>query len=540
MTSRSREHIVRLLKGYTAKPSTEEMLCLIAEPSGMLEACKWLIQQSGANDRETKEWIDGACHDHKVNPHKFLSEIQHILSLFTPIHATDLSLYALFDLQPGASREDVKQRYRQLCRRYHPDTALGANEQRTEAFITITKAYHTLLNREEENNQPAPAARNHQWRQQSAQENRNELKRKNILWFSILAIVLAVFSLLAARTYNTHVMMTGLRNKGTAFVPPQRKTAAEKEQADRRTAPPQERIEVDRSPEEPAAPSPAATAKAAPLATDSETPVVVANMAVPSQSIASAEDLRPTLAPSPHQESAQEKKDVPAPAAPVSRPPEQRVPAQVTLNKSPEQTAPGSDLQLSRTKEATTSTSRPEEKPLNKSLAVQPSKMPVKESPVTEKKVEPTPISVPAGNNQRLMPQAVQVAAPSSPRPSLDQLTQKQIETFLQDYATAYQQKNLLAFSRFFALDATENGKSLKNVLTDYTQLFEATESLRLGISLLNWQQNKTALSLHGRFTIALMYKGGKKSQGHGAIDFQLADNQGKWEIKALTYAFDE
>jgi hypothetical protein len=168
--------------------------------------------------------------------------------------------------------------------------------------------------------------------------------------------------------------------------------------------------------------------------------------------------------------------------------------------------------------------------------------MPAKESLVlvTEKKGQPVPIAVPASNNQQRMPQAAQEVAPPSPGPSLEQQTQKQIEIFLQDYATAYQQKNLLAFSRFFALDATENGKSLKDVLTDYTQLFEATESLRLGISLLNWQQNKTMLSLHGRFTIALMYKGGRKTQGRGAIDFQLADNRGKWEIKALTYAFDE
>jgi hypothetical protein len=166
--------------------------------------------------------------------------------------------------------------------------------------------------------------------------------------------------------------------------------------------------------------------------------------------------------------------------------------------------------------------------------------MPAKESPKPDKKGKPVPISVPASNNQHLVPQAAQEVAHASPGAALEQQTQKQIETFLQDYATAYQQKNLLAFSRFFALDATENGRSLRDVLTDYTQLFEATESLRLGISLLNWQQNKTMLSLHGRFTIALLYKGGKKTQGRGAIDFQLTDDRGKWEIKALTYAFDE
>lgn len=518
------------------------MLRLVAEPNGMLEACKWLTQQSGANDHETKKWIDGACHDHKVKPLKFLSEIQHILSLFTPIHATDLSLYALFDLQPGASREAVKQRYRQLCRRYHPDTATGgtgANEQRTEAFITITKAYHTLLSREEENNQPAPAAMNHQWRQQSTQENRNELKRKNILWFSILAIVLAVISVLAAKTYNTHVMMTGLRNKGTAFVPPQKKTVTDGEKAGRRTPSSQERIKVHSSPEKAADPAPLATATAAHLTIDSEKPAV-AGVTAPSQSAVLPEPLSPHLPLSPPGETAPQKQEGSVPAVSESRPTKQPTPTQVTLNKGAEQAAPGSDLQLSRAKESVISTSRPEEKPVNKSLAAQPPTMPAKENPKIDKKGEPVTISLPASNNQHLVPQSAQKVAHSSPGASLEQQTQKQIETFLQDYVTAYQQKNLLAFSRFFALDATENGKSLKDVLTDYTQLFEATESLRLGISLLNWQQNKTILNLHGRFTIALMYKGGQKTQGRGTIDFQLADNRGKWEIKALTYAFDE
>lgn len=540
-TSRDKEHIARLLKSYAMNPSTEEMLYLVAETSGMMDACKWLTQTSTANDRDSRDWVNGICHDNKVDLLKFLAEIQHVLALFTPIQATDSSLYALLDLAPGASREAVKQRYRQLCRRYHPDTARNSNEQHTEAFINITKAYHTLLSSMEERTPPAQTATNYPWRWHSGQENRNELKRKNLLWFSILAIVLAALSLMAARTYNTHVMMAGLRNKGTAFVPPQRKPAVEDEKPDWRTPPLQERNEIDRSPQKSPDPSPPTAATALALSAGPEK-LAVASVTVSTPLESQSENQTPTLPSSVANESVSHRKEASKSALPLSHTTGQRMPEQVALNPTAEQNATHRAEPVGSTiSKPADSTNRLLEKPPGKLIgSALPGALSQKSTKANVEKEQQKPTLQQQGTAQHISPRSAQADQPTSSRPSPEQQTQKKIETFLQDYTTAYHQKNLLAFSRFFASDATENGKSLKEVLTVYNQLFEKTDSLRLAISLLNWQHAPALLHLRGRFTIVLGYKDGKKIQGRGAIDFQIIDTQEEWRIKTLTYSFDE
>lgn len=53
------------------------------------------------------------------------------------------SSYTILGLKPGASRQEIRNAYRKLVKRYHPD--VNQSPGAAEKFIEITKAYDTLL-----------------------------------------------------------------------------------------------------------------------------------------------------------------------------------------------------------------------------------------------------------------------------------------------------------------------------------------------------------------------------------------------------------
>ena len=53
------------------------------------------------------------------------------------------SAYNIFGLQPGASEEEIRKRYRKLVKKYHPDVNQDADAEKT--FIEIQGAYEILM-----------------------------------------------------------------------------------------------------------------------------------------------------------------------------------------------------------------------------------------------------------------------------------------------------------------------------------------------------------------------------------------------------------
>jgi len=53
------------------------------------------------------------------------------------------SAYKIFGLNPGASEEEIRKRYRSLVKKYHPDVNKEPNAQQT--FLSIQEAYEELL-----------------------------------------------------------------------------------------------------------------------------------------------------------------------------------------------------------------------------------------------------------------------------------------------------------------------------------------------------------------------------------------------------------
>jgi hypothetical protein len=58
------------------------------------------------------------------------------------------SAYKVFGLNPGASEEDIRKRYRELVKKFHPD--VNKNPRAEEKFIEIQAAYEELMQAPEE------------------------------------------------------------------------------------------------------------------------------------------------------------------------------------------------------------------------------------------------------------------------------------------------------------------------------------------------------------------------------------------------------
>ena len=220
MNTQEREQIGRLIRRFAAKAATDDLLVLIAETDGLLEACRRLLGE--AKDPVTAAWLQSECEAAKTRPNLFLAEIEDILTVIKPSQEhTDL--FALLELEPGSGREAIKRNYRRLSRRYHPDA--GGSEGDEDTFIRITKAYQQLMAYAETaaTELPAPRRENSHWRRSlvpDITEARRTQKRRNVVMVALLSLTLIFVSLLAARTYNSHVMMSGLKNKSLALVPP--------------------------------------------------------------------------------------------------------------------------------------------------------------------------------------------------------------------------------------------------------------------------------------------------------------------------------
>ena len=58
------------------------------------------------------------------------------------------SYYALLELNPAASPVEIRRSYRELSKRYHPDTTTLPQEIATAQFLKLNEAYATLSNPE--------------------------------------------------------------------------------------------------------------------------------------------------------------------------------------------------------------------------------------------------------------------------------------------------------------------------------------------------------------------------------------------------------
>ena len=643
MNSRAREQIGRLIQMFAAKAATDDLLILIAETDGLLQACKQLLAE--AKDPVTAAWLQSECEAAKTRPDQFLAEIEAILTVIKP-GQEHTDLYALLELEPGAGREAIKRNYRRLSRRYHPDT--GGNEGDEDTFIRITQAYQRLMASAEttETELPTPRRENSHWRNSvvaGSSDLRRTQKRRNVVVVALLSLALIFVSLLAARTYNSRVMMTGLKNKGVAFVPPPQNTMS-------KTPPP-------KSPEGQAAdvgcaartnctPAPTTTTAATDRAVPTTKPTAAATTPssdLPDEHAAStgriaptdttpsgptiaagtnrtAQTTTPTTAATTNQTEPTTKPTTAAATPSSDLPDEHAAPTGRTASTNTTPSTPTTAAATNQTEPTTKPTTAATPSPnladehttrpdriarTNDHPTDQPayhlapekrkkilaraaiaaehrSKTPETPPAVPDKKLASaaTGKTTPAAPDKKLasattekMPSAVPdkkiasaapettppagqttqptraAAAPSPEKPAVattsattrndQQLARKRVDTFLNSYTTAYEQKNLMAFSRFFTVNATENGKPLNDVLSAYAELFHSARTLRFTVSPNKYENEQGQLLLRGRFSIAMNFEDGVSRIGQGEITFRLTDTN-PVQIRSLHYTFDQ
>ena len=609
MTTLEREHIGRLIRRFAAGAATDDLLILIAEHSGLLEACKQLLAET--KDPVTAAWLKSECEAAKTRPGLFQAEIEAVLTIIKP-RREHADLYASLELEPGAGREAIKRNYRRLSRRYHPDS--GGSKQDEDTFIRITQAYQRLLASADSTpgELPTPRRENSHWRNSvvaGTSDLRRTQKRRNVVVVALLSLTLIFVSLLAARTYNSRVMMSGLKNKGVAFVPPTPTTAAttptpkspEKHvgQPDRTAATPKSpeghATDVGCGPRTNCTPAPTTTAAATNRTAPTTNPTPAATTPTPKSpeghtandgyaartngtptsttTTAATEQTEPTTKPitAAATDRAVSTANTPSsttttatailPAEPAAHP-ETLVSLTPTARKqpvSPAHAEPGTPTtptaepaaqqpiaatQPSAAAHAATAgqTAHTESTPPAPTIATttaQPlvAPPPPKPTPSTPTLTATQPQPAPTTTDHQPPSPASVVAAAAAPQPLTASQTRERIDTFLQAYTAAYEQKNLPTFTRFFATNATENGKPLTDVLSAYAELFHSAETLRFTVSPEQYEHNQGHLHLRGRFTIAMTFKDEGTKSGQGEITFRLTDTTPP-QVQTLRYTF--
>ena len=517
MNTQEREQIGRLIRRFAAKAATDDLLVLIAETDGLLEACKQLLAE--AKDPVTAAWLQSECEAAKTRPDQFLAEIEAILTVIKP-GQEHTDLFALLELEPGAGREAIKRNYRRLSRRYHPDT--GGSEGDEDTFIRITQAYQRLMASAEttETELPTPRRENSHWRNSvvaGSSDLRRTQKRRNVVVVALLSLALIFVSLLAARTYNSRVMMTGLKNKGVAFVPPPQNTMS-------KTPPP-------KSPE----------GQAADVGCAARTDCTPSAPTIAAATNQTEPTTKPTTAATPSPNLADEHTTRPDRIARTNDHPTDQPAYHLAPEKRKKILARAAIAAEHRSKTPETPPAVPDKKLASATTEKIPSAVPDKK--IASAAPETTP---PAGQTTQPTraaatpsPEKPAVATTSATTRNDQQLARKRVDTFLNSYTTAYEQKNLMAFSRFFTVNATENGKPLNDVLSAYAELFHSARTLRFTVSPNKYENEQGQLLLRGRFSIAMNFEDGVSRTGQGEITFRLTDTN-PVQIRSLHYTFDQ
>ena len=501
ITSRDKELISRLIKKYAGNISTDRMLAYIADNTGMLDVCRLLVKKNNEDERETISWVDDQCHQRQVDVRNFLYEIQQILSVFQPDHESD-EHYSTLGLTAGASAEEIKDTYRKLSRRYHPDTSASNSSEDADMFIRINTAYQALQDNttaEAKGSSPSQVSGT-RWKQEKRKGSVSAAKKKkNVLWFSALTLVMVVVSIMAAGRYQKKAMITGLRLQQAAFIPPASTT---EEASDTQTVFHRESASVELSDESAVAIEPAEVVVSVSEPEMSEQ-VIAQEEPIIEKETEIEESVPPVVTGT---EMSQERVETTLQDKKISvenRDETEEVAAQQPSPKLQQDVKPAVVEKIKKPKESTTK--------------------------ATVAKVTVPVIALPVAHKTK---NVVLEDAHTE--------MQERIEQFLEKYTAAYKNKNLQGFTRFFNEQTTENGKPIKDVLPTYKELFQSASEIRLDISILKWQNTGEQVELDGRFIIRIHYKNGKKVKGSGEIHFSLKDLSDKFLVREMLYQFDK
>ncbi len=506
MTPQQRRLIRELVKKYSENVGTESLIVFVAGTHGMLAAGKTFLLSMESSDSSSTDWLLRDCSKHNVVLHSFLEEISRLTVIFDPNEDKE-EHFATLGISPQAGRDEIKQAYRTLSLQHHPDTASPQHHYNPEKFIEINKAYHALLTTQTTEKQQELTTPKTRWRKSRTRRFSIGQKKKLFIWASAGLVVLAVVSTIASINIKNRAMLAGLqRGRTVSAVPvsPVAETIPKNKQAEAVTNHSNE-------------PQNAAEKKGV-------VPPSLTKKTIQTEPIAQRES-----------KSTEQRASKPTSEQPLPEP-ETIAKTTKTLNTVTKVAKKTQEKQLAvvhvaqqhfKSKSASTDTS----------IHVLADTLPISR----DRKTHSTPRIV---NTKQFLAPAE--AIEGLPVKTQETITKKQtqpdiqskIDTFLANYIKAYQQRNLILFSRYFEADAIENGKPFTSMLPTYSELFATTSDITFKVEKTSWQLLEGKVELRGSFKLHVQYNDSHLLSGSGPINLVLMEENGSYLVSNLEYDF--
>lgn len=553
MNSQQKQLIEEIVRVFASHSGTEAVISSIASRNGMLAACMTLLDDLEKNGLESKEWVMDICDRHSVALHSFLEQLSQVVTMFRPTeNITDY--FSILGLEVGAGQEEIKKRYRKLSLRYHPDTAAEGAPDASEKFIQITQAYHILTGQTDIPNHPVAPSQASNWEPKLQKSRRAGGQRKLFLGALGLVVILLVFTTVTSKIYKKKAMLAGLQESSGAFVPP----------------PEMHEVGLDKNSDAQLTPQPSTEKTVL-----TENQLAVSNvMELPDEKQIESETNDTLVHKTGAEEVDSDRSQFPTILAAIIE--EEQCSDESLKNEFVLPTKSTEEKNANVLAKKQTSAPIDEKKIEIAALEVEqdhpkliadvstereypPVDQGVVSTTVTLKNTEPeiknnSPIVEPQTNifndkqlidSDAEMEKKASISAPQmavgseSEELSEEVDLQEKIDTFLHNYIHAYEQRNLILFSRFFEADALENGKSFTTMLPTYMELFATTSNLNMDLTVLAWAEVDNGVSIDGRFKVELLYTDSKEISGAGRIHFVLKNNIDGYRISRMEYEFD-
>lgn len=203
LSEHNKHNISELIKKVAEGPSTEELLLFFADNSGMVESSKSYLRICEQNNSEILQWLTYQFTVHQVTQQQFNSDIAPIIALFSS--ESDKNAYSTLGISPEASIEEIKKAYRELSRRYHPDTTTASKEEAASQFIAVSTAYRKIMT-DRENRTPNSSSAAPSWKYKGNDSHKSKGRKNTVIIISFLCIGLLFITLIAPSLYRTHLL----------------------------------------------------------------------------------------------------------------------------------------------------------------------------------------------------------------------------------------------------------------------------------------------------------------------------------------------
>jgi len=189
--------LTRLIKKIASNPSTEELILFIADNDEVVEECVRLQKRLETSNSRELDDLDGLCRNHHISLEMFSREVHNIVAIFAPDAVSDE--YAVLGLKDNADQKQVKDAFRKLSIKYHPDSS-GSGD--SDKFIEICQAYKAIISRSGSDKPTSHAGKTTSWRYTKKRRLSPQQKRRNIYLFSSLSFILLIIYLIAPYMYR--------------------------------------------------------------------------------------------------------------------------------------------------------------------------------------------------------------------------------------------------------------------------------------------------------------------------------------------------